>query len=236
MTYGQSLTYHSGCLIPWVHFNIRSEIEPEAMKLLLEQHFEQQLLHSDLLDKKITLRMKSALLIEVVCGRELDETALYYRESQIRRPEMTVLKGGKSTVEVLHKFLEEHKSIQEMASPIAAELYFLFCSLPKLIQSGDTYKYFFHVTIMQHYAVQLESLLIGGTKYNYLPKHAANTLPDFPWECFSTLPARVERKQYLALYDYLRELFLRLEGKHLAVEGQYFTVDTEHFHNLINDK
>ena len=217
-------------------FYVRSDIDPKNMKLLLESHFEQQVLHSDSLGNKITLRMKSALLIEVVCGRELEETALYYRESQIGRPEMTVFKGSRKTVETLYKFIEENKSIREMASPIVAEIYFLFCSLPKLLESGDSYKYYFHIAIMQHYAVQLESLLAENLKYNYLPKHAVNALPDFPWGCFSVSPVNIEWKQYHELYDYLRELFCRLEKECLTSKGKYFTPESAPLHCLISDK
>lgn len=213
-------------------FFVRTLLPADTIKALLEMHFSEEIVHSDLLGKKVTLRMQSGLLIEIVCGEQLEDTALYYRESQITNVRSTVLKGGKEVVERLEMFINDHPTPAEMASPIAGQLYFLFCSLPKLIQGGDVYKYNFHTHIMQHYAVQLESLINGNLQHNYLPKHAARSLPDFPWECFTVSPVEIYPRQYHRLYQYLRGLFFRLSAKKLVESEKYFTQAQDQLHDI----
>ena len=190
------------------------------------------IVHSDLLDRKITLRLKSTLLIEIVCGKQLCDTALYFRESQIKHVSSCVLKGGTNTIDLLQSYITQKRNSADRARSIAAELYFLFCSLPNLIANSDTYKYHFHVTIMQHYAIQLEHLLIGIEQHNYLPKHAAITLPAFPWQRFVTTATQFNISQYHTLKDYLVDLYQKLESEKLINQSLYFTPENLHLHKI----
>ncbi len=211
-------------------FYIRTALSPDAIQSILKPYFSKECVHSDLLDKKITLRMRSGLLVEVMSGQTLRETALYYRESQIKSVRSTVLKGDEITIQQLEQFIQQQPIISEMTAPIAAELYFLFCSLPKLKKVGDSYKYAFHIYIIQHCAIQLESLLTGNLKHNYLPKQAAESLPYFPWDCFTVSPIEINSCQYNGLQGYLQQLFLRLEENQLIETGKYFTLENMGLH------
>ncbi|NOH97228.1 hypothetical protein [Vibrio sp. 99-70-13A1] len=194
--------------------------------------YKNDVVHADLINNKITLRYESGMLVEVVTGKQLSEIALYYRESLIHNCEFTIMKGGEDERLQLNHFLEQQKLDSDSAALIASETYFLFCSLPKLLKSEDSYKYSFHTMIIRHYAIQLEHLLLGISDHNYLPKYAALSLPHFPWESFTTCAMTIEIKQYRALYRYIEELYSRLEKAKLIEEDKYFSTRTEFLHRL----
>lgn len=215
-------------------FFIETTCDPLNIQTYFASAFSTKIVHSDLLENKITLRLKSTLLIELVCGQHLNETALYFRESQIKHASSCVLKGNAETIKLLQHFMSKDQSGSERAKPIAAQLYFLFCSLPKLVANSDTYKYHFHIAIMQHYAIQLEHLLIGNEQHNYLPKYAADTLPVFPWQVFATTATRFNPNQYQQLQCYLIDLYAKLEKKKLIKQSLYFTPANLHLHLIEN--
>lgn len=198
----------------------------------LQKYFGHEVIHADLLGNKITLRFKTALLIEVVVGKQLSDIALYYRESLIHNCDFTFVKGKVEHREELISFLEQQVSNSNSVASIASELYFLFCSLPKLVKSNDVYKYSFHTMIIRHYAIQLEHLLIGYSAHNYLPKQAVVNLPDCPWMSFETSSKSIDPNQYFSLHKYLKELFQRLEKAGLLEVDKYFSKQTELLHHL----
>lgn len=189
-------------------------------------------IHADLLGNKITLRFKTTLLVEIVVGKLLSEIELYYRESLIHNCDFTLVKGNVEHREQLISFTNKQVPTHVSVASIASELYFLFCSLPKLVRLGDAYKYSFHVMIIRHYAVQLEHLLLGNSEHNYLPKQAAVTLPDFPWDSFETPPISIDSNQYCSLYRYVKGLFQRLEKAGLLEVDKYFSKKTELLHHI----
>ncbi|ELV8643684.1 hypothetical protein QNE66_003360 [Vibrio vulnificus] len=198
----------------------------------LQSYFGHEVVHTDILDNKITLRFRTALLIEVVVGKQLSDIALYYRESLIHNCDFTFVKGKVEHRNELISFLEQQVSNSNSVASIASELYFLFCSLPKLVKSNDVYKYSFHTMIIRHYAIQLEHLLIGNSAHNYLPKQAAANLPGFPWMSFEIPPKSIDPNQYFSLHNYLKELFQRLEKAGLLEVDKYFSKQTELLHHL----
>lgn len=198
----------------------------------LQSYFGDEVVHTDLLGNKITLRFKTALLIEVVVGKQLSGIVLYYRESLIHNCDFTFVKGKVEHRDELIGFLEQQVSNSNSVASIASELYFLFCSLPKLVKSNDVYKYSFHTMIIRHYAIQLEHLLIGNSAHNYLPKQAVVNLPDFPWMSFETSSKSIDPNQYFSLHKYLKELFQRLEKAGLLEVDKYFSKQTELLHHL----
>ncbi|MEZ9835284.1 hypothetical protein AB4341_17315 [Vibrio breoganii] len=198
----------------------------------LQQYFGHEVIHADLLGKKITLRFKTSLLVEVVVGKQLSDIALYYRESLIHNSDFTFVKGSLEHSVQLISFLDQQVSTSHSVALIASELYFLFCSLPKLVKAGDAYKYSFHTMIIRHYAIQLEHLLLGNSAHNYLPKQAAVNLPDFPWISFETSPKSIDPNQYFLLHSYLKGLLQRLENVDLLEPEKYFSKQTESLHHL----
>ncbi|CAM4458545.1 hypothetical protein [Vibrio agarivorans] len=197
-----------------------------------QEYFGHEIIHADLIGSKITLRFKTSLLVEVVIGKELSEIALYYRESLIHNSAFTLVKGSSEDLDQLTSFIGTQVSTSNLVASIAGELYFLFCSLPKLVKSGDAYKYSFHTMIIRHYAVQLEHLLLGISAHNYLPKQATVNLPAFPWESFDTSPTSIETHQYFSLFQYLVRLFKRLEKADLLEIDKYFSKQAEQLHHL----
>jgi predicted nucleotidyltransferase len=195
--------------------------------------FSAELAHSDILGTKITLRMHDRQLIEVVVGQSLAEIALYYCESQIYNVNFTVLKGSEAQVKELTEITQQKSNDKEKATELAAQVYFLFCSLPNLIAKNDSYKYSFHCSIIQHYCVQLAHLLMGKTQHNYLPKYAATTLEYFPWSAFSTSPMDIQTNQYIELHHYLIELFKNLMQSKLIDNKNYFSDETRFLHQII---
>ncbi len=198
----------------------------------LQEHFGDDVIHADLLGNKITLRFKTALLVEIVVGKQLSEIALYYRESLIHNCDFTFVKGSLEHRNQLTSFVGKQVPTNNSVVSIASELYFLFCSLPKLVKSGDGYKYSFHTMIIRHNTIQLEHLLLGNSAHNYLPKQAALNLPDFPWMSFETSPKSIDPNQYFSLHQYLKELFQRLEKAGLLEADKYFSTQTELLHHL----
>ncbi|EGQ9815627.1 hypothetical protein FV768_06500 [Vibrio parahaemolyticus] len=199
---------------------------------VFQEHFGDDVIHTDLLGNKITLRFKTALLVEIVVGKQLSDIALYYRESLIHNRDFTLVKGNVEHREQLISFVDKQVPTNGSVAVIASELYFLFCSLPKLVRSGDAYKYSFHTMIIRHYAIQLEHLLLGNSAHNYLPKQVAVNLADFPWESFETSPTSIDSNQYLALHQYLKRLFQRLEKAGVLETDKYFSTQTELLHHL----
>lgn len=196
------------------------------------ESFDLNVIHADLLGNKITLRFENTLLVEIVVGTQLSDIALYYRESVIYNCDFTFVKGTSEHRKQLRGFLDKQISTQDLVRPIASELYFLFCSLPKLVKSNDVYKYSFHVMIMRHYAVQLEHLILGNAEHNYLPKQAVVNLPDFPWMSFETSPKSIDQNQYFSLHQYLKELYQQLDNVDLLDSEKYFSKQTESLHHL----
>ncbi|PSW66561.1 hypothetical protein C0Z01_20305 [Photobacterium kishitanii] len=191
--------------------------------------------HADILGTKITLRMKNRLLVEVVIGRTTSEISLYYRESQIHNVNFTVLKGTTVQVKELKAITQQKSDNKAKASELASQVYFLFCSLPTLMVKDDGYKYSFHCSIMQHYCVQLEHILMGKHQHNYLPKFAVNTLEDFPWQAFSTSPTVIKKSQYDDLFQYLMTLFSSLQQQELIDNKHYFSKETLFLHQISTD-
>ncbi|ENP0873853.1 hypothetical protein ACCI29_004350 [Vibrio parahaemolyticus] len=198
----------------------------------LVNQYANDVVHADLINNKITLRYKSGLLVEVVTGKQLSEVALYYRESLIHNCDFTLVKGGEDERFQLNHFVKQQTPTSDSAMLIASETYFLFCSLPKLFKSEDSYKYSFHTMIIRHYAIQLEHILLGKLEHNYLPKQAVLFLSHFPWECFNTCATTIEIKQYRDLYRYLKALYRRLEKAQLIEKDKYFSARTEFLHQL----
>jgi len=194
--------------------------------------FGEQLAHTDILGSKITLRTQDRLLIEIVIGQPLSDISLYYRESQIYNVHFTILKDELGLAEQLDAVTKTHTSERKQAKELAAQVYFLFCSLPNLIANKDSYKYHFHCSIIQHYCVQLEHLLLSEFKHNYLPKHAATTLIDFPWQVFKGSATHISTVQYTELYQYLITLFERLRKKQLIKSNGYFSVENSFLHEI----
>lgn len=194
--------------------------------------FGAQLTHTDILGSKITLRTQDRLLIEIVIGQSLSDISLYYRESQIYNVHFTILKGELGLAEQLDAVTKTHTSERKQTKELTAQVYFLFCSLPNLIANNDTYKYHFHCSIIQHYCVQLEHLLLSEFKHNYLPKHAATTLIDFPWQVFDCSATHISTEQYSELYQYLITLFERLRKKQLIKSNGYFSVKSRFLHEI----
>ncbi|MGF1703495.1 hypothetical protein L4D09_24700 [Photobacterium makurazakiensis] len=196
---------------------------------LMDQY---DVVQADLINNKITLRYESGMLVEVATGKQLSEIALYYRESLIHNCEFTPVKDGEDEQLQLNHFLEQKKLDSDSAVLIASETYFLFCSLPKLFKSKDSYKYSFHTMFIRHHAIQLEHLLLGKPEHNYLPKQAALSLFHFPWWSFNTCATTIEAKQYQALYRYLKALYCQLEKAKLIEKDKYFSTRTEFLHHL----
>ncbi|EGR1274162.1 TPA: hypothetical protein N2903_003986 [Vibrio parahaemolyticus] len=215
-----------------IDYFIQSSTSPSYWLDAFQEHFGGGVIHADLLGNKITLRFKSALLVEIVVGKQLSEIELYYRESLIHNCDFTLVKGNLEHRNQLTSFVGKQAPTKNSVVLIASELYFLFCSLPKLVKSGDAYKYSFHTMIIRHYAIQLEHLLLGNSAHNYLPKQAAVNLPDFPWVSFETSPTSIDSNQYLALYQYLKRLFQRLEEAGVLETDKYFSTQTELLHHL----
>ncbi|MGF1728479.1 hypothetical protein [Photobacterium kasasachensis] len=218
------------CLDSDIDLFIESALPASYWYQVFSLKFSSTLLHVDLLDEKITLRTTDCILIEVSVGQTVSDNALYYRESQIYNPVFTVLKDREGLAEELQTIISKSPDCTVSTQKIAAQTFFLFCSLPRLIRACDTYKYTFHTMIIQHYCVQLEHLLLGVTEHNYLPKQAGKTLPDFPWHCFSASGSAIDKAQYFSLYDYLQTLFERLESQGLIEQGKYFTSETIKLH------
>lgn len=215
-----------------IDYFIQSSVPASYWLEALQSYFGDEVVHTDLLGNKITLRFKTALLIEVVVGKQLSDIALYYRESLIHSCDFTFVKGKVEHRDELISFLEQQVSNSNSVASIASELYFLLCSLPKLVKSNDVYKYSFHTMIIRHYAIQLEHLFIGNSAHNYLPKQAVVNLPDFPWMSFETSSKSIDPNQYFSLHKYLKELFQRLEKAGLLEVDKYFSKQTELLHHL----
>lgn len=215
-----------------IDYFIQSSIPASYWLDALQKYFGSDVIHTDLLGNKITLRFKTSLLLEVVVGKQLSEIALYYRESLIHNCDFTFVKGSIENRDQLVSFVGKQVSTSSTVASIASELYFLFCSLPKLVKSGDGYKYSFHTMIIRHYAIQLEHLLLGNSAHNYLPKQAAVNLPDFPWMGFETSPKSIDSNQYFLLHSYLKGLVQRLENADLLEPEKYFSKQTESLHHL----
>lgn len=211
---------------------IQSSISVQEWHERLLRLFGEQLTHTDILGSKITLRTQDRLLIEIVVGQSLSDISLYYRESQIYNVHFTILKGEFGLAEQLDAVTKAHTSEQKQATELAAQVYFLFCSLPNLIANNDSYKYHFHCAIIQHYCVQLEHLLLSEFKHNYLPKHAATTLIDFPWQAFECSATHIITEQYVELYQYLITLFEKLRTKQLIESNGYFSVESRFLHEI----
>lgn len=211
---------------------IQSSISVYGWHEKLLRLFGEQLTHTDILGSKITLRTQDRLLIEIVVGQSLSDISLYYRESQIYNVHFTILKGEFGLAEQLDAVTKAHTSEQKQATELAAQVYFLFCSLPNLIANNDSYKYHFHCAIIQHYCVQLEHLLLSEFKHNYLPKHAATTLIDFPWQAFECSATHIITEQYVELYQYLITLFEKLRTKQLIESNGYFSVESRFLHEI----
>ena len=222
-----SLSYNSD-----LDIFIETTLTPKQIRNYFEGSLNLKIIHSDLLGNKVTLRTAEGILIELQTGKSLEEIKLYYQESQINHVYSTVLKGESTVIKKLYCFQYNKQTLTQRSLQIAPQLYFLFCSLPKLLATQDTYKYHFHVSIMQHYAVQLEQLLSGDDQHNYLPKHSVEKITNFPWPLFETSATKVESKQYLKLQTYIIALFKRLEINKLIQENAYFTADNIHLHNL----
>ncbi|HFQ5220666.1 TPA: nucleotidyltransferase domain-containing protein [Vibrio vulnificus] len=214
---------------------IQSSISVQEWHERLLRLFGEQLTHTDILGSKITLRTQERLLIEIVIGQSLSDISLYYRESQIYNVHFTILKGEFGLAEQLDAVTKAHTSEQKQATELAAQVYFLFCSLPNLIANNDSYKYHFHCAIIQHYCVQLEHLLLSEFKHNYLPKHAATTLIDFPWQVFNCSATHINTVQYTELYQYLISLFERLRKKQLIKSNGYFSVESRFLHEISSE-
>lgn len=191
--------------------------------------------HADILGSKITLRMQDRLLVEVVIGRTISDISLYYRESQIYNVNFTVLKGTAEQTKDLKAIAQQKVDNKGKASELASQIYFLFCSLPTLKAKNDSYKYSFHCSIMQHYCVQLEHILMGKHQHNYLPKYAATTLDNFPWTAFSTSSTEIQLTQYEALYQYLTVLFTQLKQQKLIDNKHYFSEETLFLHQITTE-
>ncbi|WP_154180954.1 hypothetical protein [Vibrio furnissii] len=211
---------------------IQSSISVYGWHEKLLRLFGEQLTHTDILGSKITLRTQDRLLIEIVVGQSLSDISLYYRESQIYNVHFTILKGEFGLAEQFDAVTKAHTSEQKQATELAAQVYFLFCSLPNLIANNDSYKYHFHCAIIQHYCVQLEHLLLSEFKHNYLPKHAATTLIDFPWQAFECSATHIITEQYVELYQYLITLFKKLRTKQLIESNGYFSVESRFLHEI----
>jgi len=226
----------ANCLTPYSDLDlfIETPLSAEHVQHYFENLLAKELVHSDLLTNKITLRTTSGLLIELLCGKNIDELQLYFRESQILYSDSCILKGDVDISQQLHSFTQSKRKLSEKSKEIAAELYFLFCSLPKLVYCNDSYKYHFHLSIMQHYTVQLEHLLLGNASHNYLPKQAANNLPDFPWHLFITSTTKIDTARYEPLSFYIIDLFKRLETNNLIESDKYATPQNIHLHRIIS--
>ena len=231
LVYG-SLGANCATITSDVDYFIQTNLPAAYWYHALVEHYGNDVIHADLINNKITLRYKSGLLVEVVTGKLLSEVALYYRESLIHNCDFTLVKGGENERLQLSHFLKQKTSTSSSAALIASETYFLFCSLPKLFKSEDSYKYSFHIMIIRHYAIQLEHILLGKMEHNYLPKQAALFLPHFPWDCFRTCATTIEIKQYRELYRYLEALYRRLEKAQLIEKDKYFSAQTEFLHQL----
>lgn len=215
-----------------IDYFIQSSLHVSYWLDVFQKYFGADVIHADLLGNKITLRFKTTLLVEIVVGKLLSEIELYYRESLIHNCDFTLVKGNVEHREQLISFTNRQVPTNGSTASIASELYFLFCSLPKLVRLGDAYKYSFHVMIIRHYAVQLEHLLLGNSEHNYLPKQAVVTLPDFPWDSFNTPSISIDSNQYFSLYRYVKGLFQRLEKAGLLEVDRYFSKKTELLHHI----
>ncbi|MCF1439594.1 MAG: hypothetical protein LPD71_12895 [Shewanella sp.] len=213
-------------------FFVQTSLSPIEVLRLINTSNLINAVHTDILGNKITIRTCSALLLELTCSATLDDISIYYRESCIKRPSSTILKGCEDIRAKLEAVLLTEPTHQQRATDVAAQLFFLFCSLPNLIKVQDTYKYGFHTNIMLHYAIQLESLLANESRHNYLPKQAAQKLPNFPWHVFNISYSEIDPCQYHALHSYLAELYRRLEKQNLIPLDKYFQSQSQCLHEL----
>lgn len=211
---------------------IETTFSIQLVQHLLQAQLNKEVIHCDRLNNKLTFRTRDSLLLEVICGNNIDSIAVYYRESCIANVYSTVLKNRPELIAQLTEYLQQPILAKDKALSIAAELFFLFCSLPHLIEAEDCYKYGFHTNIMLHYAVQLEHLLRGNLAHNYLPKQAKNQLPNFPWEVFTINYRQIDRKQYQDVYQYLQQLYYRLTQAELIEQGHYFQPHAKQLHTL----
>lgn len=211
---------------------IQSECSVENWYSKLLSQLAPELVHTDVLGSKITLRTIDGQLIEVVIGKSLSDISLYYRESQIYNVNFTILKAKDKQRQELAAITQEKSDNEEKVIELASQVYFLFCSLPNLITKNDSYKYSFHCSIMLHYCVQLEHIIMGKKQHNYLPKYAATTLGNFPWQAFSTSPIDIQSSQYKALYQYLTELFTQLKQYKLIDNKNYFSKENLFLHQI----
>ncbi|WP_063661995.1 hypothetical protein [Aliivibrio fischeri] len=211
---------------------IQSECSVENWYSKLLSQLAPELVHTDVLGSKITLRTIDGQLIEVVIGKSLSDISLYYRESQIYNVNFTILKAKDKQRQELAAITQEKSDNEEKVIELASQVYFLFCSLPNLITKNDSYKYSFHCSIMLHYCVQLEHIIMGKKQHNYLPKYAATTLDNFPWQAFSTSPIDIQSSQYKALYQYLTVLFTQLKQHKLIDNKNYFSKENLFLHQI----
>ena len=123
----------------------------------------------DNIKNKITLRYKNDLLIELVIVNELSDGERYIEGSLIDNALDCSLKTSNNDFEYLEGMNFENDKPIDNLDFLYSELIYFVLSLPKLIQKGNRYKYYFHFNIILHNFIRIHEILKGNIKYNYLP-------------------------------------------------------------------
>lgn len=112
-------------------------------------------------------------LIEINVISDLIEAQLFYCNSEVMDIEKTILLNEEGLLEGLTKLVETYDyDVNIKITKTLSRLSYYYCSLPRIKQKGDLYKYFFHTNILIHEYVRLNYLLKGYTAFSYLPKQA----------------------------------------------------------------
>lgn len=150
----------------------------------LAEYLEKDLqLPIETMGNQISVFAPDNLLLELVVIKELKDASKFYSTSMIKRVDKTVYLGNDSLVIELQKILDNYTySVEEDIQFTKARLSYYVKSLPRLINKGDDYKYYFHSNIIIHEVIRLIAFAKHHIAFNYLPKMARKYLSDEEWE------------------------------------------------------
>lgn len=124
----------------------------------------------DTIKNKIVIRYHDKTMIELMVVKRLQDGERYLKGSLIKSPMQSVIKLSKCDEKYIKSLdFENSYPIDSIDTLVSNMMYFVY-SLPKLLESDNRYKYYFHFNIILHDYIRINEILNGNIKFNYLPK------------------------------------------------------------------
>jgi len=92
-----------------------------------------------------------------------------------------------------------------------AEMIYFILSLPKLIETKNTYKYYFHFNIALHNYIRIDEINLGNIEYNYLPTIKYDRYKDMLFNCDSDM-----NTHFVKIVEIIYKLLINENGEYFS--------------------